>query len=71
MEAELFRLEPDGGAGGVVLVFVTVYGHVRGGIGSPVDGIEECDIVCVGDGVFAAVVIDVKGPEGFGMTEHR
>ena len=44
--------------------------HVRGGVGGPVDGVEEGGIVGVEDGVVATFVVDVEGSEGFGMSEH-
>ena len=44
--------------------------HMGGGVGGPVDGVEEGGIVGVEDGVVATFVMDVEGSEGFGMSEH-
>ena len=44
--------------------------HVGGGVGGPVDGVEEGGIVGVEDGVVATFVVNVEGSEGFGVPEH-
>ena len=59
-----------GGAGDIIEVVAAVDGHVGGGVGVPVDGVEEGCLVCVQDGVATAVVVDIESPEGVGMSEH-
>lgn len=52
------------------LIVAVEDGHVRGGVGRPVDGVEEGGIVCVEDGVVATFVVNIEGSEGFAMSEH-
>lgn len=59
-----------GRARDVAAVVAVVHGHVRGGVGVPVDGVEEGGVVGVEDGVGAAFVVDVEGADGFGGSEH-
>ena len=75
-EAELLVGVIGGAARDLSLVVVAaVGGHVRGGVGGPVDGVEgrRCCVigaVVVEDGVSAAVVEDAEGSEGFAGAEH-
>ncbi len=59
-----------GGAHDVVSVIGAVYTHVRGGVGCPVDGVEESRIVGLGDGPDAAFIMDMEDLEGFSEPEH-
>ena len=69
-EAEFLGRVIGGGAGDVEEVFAAEDGHVRGGVGVRVDDVEDGCLVCVEDGVGTALLVDVEGPEGGGVSEH-
>ncbi len=59
-----------GVADDVASVIGAVDCHVRGGVGGPVDGVEESRIVRLGDGPDAAFIMDMEDLEGFSESEH-
>ena len=59
-----------GGAGDAVTVVAVVHGHVGRGVGGPMDGVEESQVVGVEDGVGATFVVAIKDSEGFSLSEH-
>ena len=71
-EAELLGRVVGGGAHGrlVAVVVGAVDGHVGGGFGVPVDGVEEGQVIGVEDGPVAAFVVDVEGSEGGLAKDH-
>ena len=69
-ETVLLRLVIGGCACHTGLIVAVEDSHVRGGVGRPVDGVEEGGIVCVEDGVVATFVVNIEGSEGFAMPEH-
>lgn len=60
-----------GGAYDTFEVVATAHCHVGGGVGVPLDGVEESRIVGVEDCVGATLIIDIEGAEGFGGADHR